>query len=77
MARLQRYFGATPDYWLDNCTLREWTDVWSRELTETPPVDDFAVMYFKYEPPAELTGSSDVGEAEVEEWQCPYPDVTA
>lgn len=53
--------------------MRDWTDVWSRELIETPSVDDFAVMYFKYEPPASpgASGKDDEGE-----WECPFPEET-
>lgn len=71
-----RFFGQSPDYWLDTCTLRDWTDIWSRELVEVPPVDDLVASYLEYEPPADLGRTSGIGEAEVEEWECPFPDVT-
>lgn len=54
--------------------MRDWTRIWSRELIETPSADDFAVMYFEYDPPAQV--GDDAASGEVEEWECPYPDVT-
>lgn len=71
-----RFFGQSPDYWLDTCTLRDWTDIWSRELVEVPPVDELVAGYLEYEPPADLGRTSSIGEGEVEEWKCPFPDVT-
>lgn len=66
LARLVRYFGQSPDYWLDTCTLRDWTDIWSRELVEAPPVDDLAAWYLKYEPPVHQgTGSQQAAEVDL------------
>jgi len=69
-----RYFGQNPDYWLDTCTLDDWTRIWSRELRETPPADVWAGLYFNYQPPeAALPGdnTTDVGE-----WDSGLPDET-
>jgi hypothetical protein len=69
-----RYFGQTPDYWLDTCTLDEWTRIWSRELTESPPVDDWAAAYFKHKPDHPATAADDVDDAG--EWVSELPDET-
>lgn len=68
-----RYFGQSPDYWLDTCTLRDWTDIWSRELLESPPVDDFAASYFKHKPE---TVGPDQPEEDAGEWDSGLPDQT-
>lgn len=51
--------------------MRDWTDIWSRELLESPPADDFLAGYFKYEPPASTStfeaGEIDLGLPEFEE----------
>ena len=45
-----RYFGQTPDYWLDTCTLPDWQKIWHRELIEQPPPEAFLSDYFDYKP---------------------------
>lgn len=63
-----RYFGQTPDYWLDTCTLPDWRDVWHRELLEQPPAEAFLSDYFDYEPPAG-------GVKEAEEYSHGLPEI--
>lgn len=72
LGRLVRYFGQSPDYWLDTCTLHDWRTIWNRELVDAPPVDEFVRAYFKYEPPADLSPAT----SEAEEWICPLPEMT-
>lgn len=69
-----RYFGQSPDYWLDTCTLRDWTDIWARELEEAPPVDDWAASYFKHKP--ETTSPAADEPEEEGEWDSGLPDET-
>lgn len=68
-----RYFHQPPDYWLDHCTLGDWTRIYARELRESPPVDDWAAVYFKYDPAPER---ADAKTEEPEIWENPFPDVT-
>lgn len=71
-----RYFHQSPDYWLDHCTVQDWVNIWSRELIESPPVDDWAAVYFKHEPPHAAPDLESADPAESEIWECPLPDVT-
>lgn len=71
-----RYFGQSPDYWLDTCTLQAWNSIWSRELIETPPAEFFLSAYFKYQPPGTTGTDPGDGDDEPEAWDCPYPDMT-
>ena len=48
--------------------------MWRRELVDSPPVDELAAMYFKYEPPT--NGSGDEDDEETGVWECPFPDAT-
>jgi hypothetical protein len=54
-----RYFGQTPDYWLDTCTLPDWLGIWNRELIEQPPPESFLSDYFDYKPPTGATEESE------------------
>jgi len=71
-ARLLRYFGQTPDYWLDHGTLQDWRKKYGRELIETPPVYEMVAAYLGYKGPGEAR--ADV--AEQGEWECPFPETT-
>ena len=70
-----RYFGQSPDYWLDSCTLADWTRIYSRELHECPPPETFLAAYFEYDPPAR-TGDDDAAAREPEIWECELPEMT-
>ena len=69
-----RYFGQSPDYWLDTCTLRDWDTIWGRELEVTPPVDVWAGAYFKHQPPDHAAAEDDP--EDVGEWDSGLPDQT-
>lgn len=69
-----RYFGQTPDYWLDTCTFSDWDQIWGRELLETPPTDVWAGAYFKHQPPA--SSAPDDDPADEGEWDSGLPDET-
>jgi hypothetical protein len=75
LARLVRYFGQSPDYWLDTCTLHDWNTIWCRELINTPPVDQIAAAYVGYKAP-DLDDLVPGDDGNLEEWECPFPDVT-
>jgi hypothetical protein len=72
---LIREFRHDKDYWLDNCTLQDWRDIYSRELMERPSLEDWAAFYFQYNPPSEASAASTASE-DGEMWECPFPDVT-
>lgn len=69
-----RYFGQTPDYWLDTGTFPDWDRIWGRELLETPPTDVWAGAYFKHQPPA--SSAPDDDPADEGEWDSGLPDET-
>lgn len=54
--------------------MRDWTDIYARELDECPPVDEWAGAYFKHQPSGVGADSADDGEPE--EWVSPFPDET-
>lgn len=74
LAQLTRHFKPDPEYWLNTCTLRDWTEIWARELTETPPLEVWAAVDHQYNPP----GSAPAAPADDEsgEWTSGLPDVT-
>ena len=78
LARLVRYFGQSPHYWLDHGTLQDWRNIYSRELIENPPTDYFIAGYFKYEAPADAgtSSASSTDDDDEELWECPFPEVT-
>lgn len=73
-----RYFGQTPEYWENTCTLHAWNTIWCRELIETPPVDALVASYLGYKAP-DSTDQADDAETPAEdagEWECPFPETT-
>lgn len=76
LARLIRYFHQPKEYWLANCTLHDWREIYSRELLETPPADALVAAYLDYKPPP--TDANDVvrGDEGPELWDSGLPDVT-
>lgn len=70
-----RYFGQTPDYWLDNCTFPDWLEIWGRNLANRPPVDDWAAAYFRHEPPSPSPVADD-DPADEGEWESGLPEQT-
>jgi hypothetical protein len=56
-----RYFHQPKQYWLDNCTLHDWREIYQRELTEMPPAEHFLAAYFDYDPPV-IDASSESSE---------------
>ncbi len=71
-----RYFGQTPDYWLDTCTLHDWLTVWGRNLANTPPADEWAAAYFKHEPPSPSPAAGDDDPDDAGEWDSGLPEET-
>lgn len=73
LAQLTRHFKSDPEYWLDHCTLRDWTEIWARELIETPPLEVWAAIDHQYKPTAPAAAPAD---DESGEWTSGLPDVT-
>ena len=69
-----RYFHQPEEYWLERCTYQKWAKIYRRNLIRTPPVDYWAAIYFKYEPPGEETAPDQADDAG--EWDSGLPDET-
>ena len=75
IGKLVRYFRQSPDYWLDHATLQDWRDIYSRELMESPPLEELAAAYLGYKPPERASADAKTDE-ESDVWECPYPNET-
>ncbi len=73
LAQLTRHFRPDPEYWLDTCTLRDWSRIWSRELIEAPPLEVWAAIDHQYKAPGDYTAQAD---DEAGEWESGLPDMT-
>lgn len=63
LARLIRYFHQPKEYWLEKGTLQDWIAIYSRELVETPPIDDLVAAYLGYEKPSTVEAVAEIPEA--------------